>query len=211
MQKRYNNNPAFLDFMTLVSLGFISLFLMVIPFMNPVADQGKIDPVTQLMVNIQWPNDSRVDIDLHIKGPDGTITNFARKDGKYMVLDRDDLGAKNDTYEVNGQIKVVPRNMETLTVNDIVPGEYFVTVHFFGQGRMPFITKNGNLIKNPNFVDSEVVQIDFIDMHPFRVFYSTEVNVLAREEKPILSFIVDERGNVSDIRTDINVFIYNTK
>ena len=196
MQRRYNSNPTFLDFIQITALGFITLFLIAFMLINPIAETGKIDPVTQLMATITWDEESTSDIDIWVKGPNGTKVGYRQKDGNYIILDRDDLGSNNDTYMVDGRLQTVKRNMETITINDIVPGEYVLNVHFFG-----------GTGKNRGSV--ETVRIDLMDMHPFKVAYTTEINISYRQEVTILSFIVNEKGNITDMRTDVNIPLYN--
>lgn len=199
MQRRYNSNPTFLDFIQIIALGFITLFLMAFMLINPIADTGKIDPVTQIMINVNWDDESAKDIDVWLKGPNGTKVGYRQKDGGYIVLDRDDLGRVNDSYVVNGERQFVSRNMETITINDIVPGEYVLNIHYFGSG----LTNNG--------VDKgvELVKVDLIDMHPFKLAYSTEINISYRQEVTVLTFVVNKDGNITDMRTDIYVPLYD--
>jgi uncharacterized protein YfaP (DUF2135 family) len=203
MQKRYNSNQTFMDFIQIVGLGFIVLFLIAFMLINPVAKQGKIDPVTQIMINATWDENVNKDIDLWVRGPDGRTIGFNRKDGEFIVLDRDDLGKNNDTYEVNGEQKVVKRNIETTTINAIVPGEYVINIHYFGSGFT--LKKDGSREKDES---PEKVKIDIIDIHPFKIVLSREVTVSYRQEVTVATFIVNEEGNIEDLRTDVNIKIY---
>ena len=190
--RKYNSNLAFVDMLFNLLIGFTSLFIIAFLLINPIAKQGKIDPVTQIMITAQWAAESKVDFDMWVRGPDGSLASYQGKDRRYMVLDRDDLGIANDRYVINGQIRTVMRNIETLTINDIVPGEYVVSIHYFGPAKSTV---------------PEEVTVEITDMHPFRIVYSESHVLTLKQEKSFVSFVVDENGQIRDIRTDIEIFL----
>lgn len=192
--RKYSSNLAFVDMLFNLLVGFTSLFIIAFLLINPIAEEGKVDPVTQFMITMKWEDQSEVDFDLWVKGPNGAVSSYQAKDQRYMVLERDDLGLTNDRYIVNGESRVVRRNQENLVINDIVPGEYIVNVHFFGPQRM---------INEP----PQTVEIEILDIHPFRVVFTGEVTLTIRQEYTFLSFIVDEDGNVRDMNDEVQIFI----
>ena len=99
--RKYSTNLGFVDLLFNLLVGFVSLLLIAFLLINPIADDGKIDPVTEFIINVQWPDNSSIDIDLWVQGPEGTIVSFKQKDGNYMVLERDDLGISNDFVMIN--------------------------------------------------------------------------------------------------------------
>lgn len=203
MQRRYNSNPTFLDFIQITALGFITLFLIAFMLINPIAETGKIDPKTEFMATIEWDENITHDIDIWMKGPDGTVVGYQRKDGRYIVLDRDDLGGANDTFVVNGVSTTVKRNLETVTINTILPGEYVINVHYFGGGMERDAQNRPYFDKEP--VD---VRVEFMDVNPFKVLYSEIINISYRQEMTVITFVVNDKGEVKDIRTDVNIPIY---
>ena len=192
--RKYNSNIAFLDTFMLTLVGITSILAIVILLINPVADRGKIDPITEFMITLTWDDKQDSDMDIWVRGPDGTVVgwNKAKREAGYIILDRDDLGNSNDYTIVDGIRKPIHRNLETITINSVVPGEYFITVHHYG--------------KRPGVIAK--VQVDMMDMHPFKLFLSREVEIAYKDEATIASFIVNDEGNVTDIRTDINVILY---
>ena len=156
--KRYSSNLAFVDMLFNLLIGFTSLFIIAFLLINPTAEQGKVTPITEFIITATWDPDGVTDIDLWVRGPGPddrfTTVGYQNKDGRYMVLERDDLGIANDVYRVNGENLLVARNIETLTINAIVPGEYVVAIHFFG----PNNDKSLGLVEEVEVVDEEIVQ-----------------------------------------------------
>jgi len=195
--KRYSSNLAFVDMLFNLLIGFTSLFIIAFLLINPTAEQGKVTPITEFIITATWDPDSVTDIDLWVRGPGPddrfTTVGYPTKDGRYMVLERDDLGIANDVYRVNGENLLVARNIETLTINAIVPGEYVVAIHFFG----PNNDKSLGLV--------EEVEVVIVDMNPYKIIYGDKKKLSFRQEISFVSFVVDEKGNVTDIRTDIDI------
>ena len=194
--RKYSNNLAFTDLLFNLLIGFTSLLLIAFLLINPIAEEGKIDPRSEFMITSSWDDESSIDIDLWVKGPDDTIVGFPSKDGRYMVLERDDLGDTNDLIQLNGDTILIKRNLETLSINAIVPGEYIVTVHNYSTS-----------VSNENEEYPTPVTIDIMDMNPFSLDMSRTVKVRVKEEVPVFSFMVDEDGNIYDMNDQIDVKI----
>ena len=194
--RKYSNNLAFTDLLFNLLIGFTSLLLIAFLLINPIAEEGKIDPRSEFMITSSWDDESSIDIDLWVKGPDDTIVGFPSKDGRYMVLERDDLGDTNDLIQLNGDTILIQRNLETLSINAIVPGEYIVTVHNYSTS-----------VSNENEEYPTPVTIDIMDMNPFSLDMSRTVKVRVKEEVPVFSFMVDEDGNIYDMNDQIDVKI----
>ena len=195
--KRYSSNLAFVDMLFNLLIGFTSLFIIAFLLINPTAEQGKVTPITEFIITATWDPDSVTDIDLWVRGPGPddrfTTVSYQNKDGRYMVLERDDLGITNDVYRVNGENLLVARNIETLTINAIVPGEYVVAIHFFGPNN------------EKNITHLEEVEVIVTEMNPYRIIYGDKKTLKFRQEISFVSFVVDEDGKVTDIRTDIDI------
>lgn len=194
--RKYSNNLAFTDLLFNLLIGFTSLLLIAFLLINPIAEEGKIDPRSEFIITSSWDDESSIDIDLWVKGPDDTIVGFSSKDGRYMVLERDDLGDTNDLIQLNGDTILIQRNLETLSINAIVPGEYIVTVHNYSTS-----------LSNENEEYPTPVTIDIMDMNPVSLDMSRSVKVRLKEEVPVFSFMVDEDGNIYDMNDQIDVKI----
>lgn len=194
--RKYSNNLAFTDLLFNLLIGFTSLLLIAFLLINPIAEEGKIDPRSEFIITSSWDDESAIDIDLWVKGPDDTIVGFPSKDGRYMVLERDDLGDTNDLIQLNGDTILIQRNLETLSINAIVPGEYIVTVHNYSTS-----------VSNDNEEYPTPVTIDIMDMNPISLDMSRTVKVRLKEEVSVFSFMVDEDGNIYDMNDQIDVKI----
>ncbi len=194
--RKYSNNLAFTDLLFNLLIGFTSLLLIAFLLINPIAEEGKIDPRSEFIITSSWDDESAIDIDLWVKGPDDTIVGFPSKDGRYMVLERDDLGDTNDLIQLNGDTILIQRNLETLSINAIVPGEYIVTVHNYSTS-----------VSNENEEYPTPVTIDIMDMNPISLDMSRTVKVRLKEEVSVFSFMVDEDGNIYDMNDQIDVKI----
>jgi hypothetical protein len=194
--KKYSNNLAFTDLLFNLLIGFTSLLLIAFLLINPIAEEGKIDPRSEFIITSSWDDESAIDIDLWVKGPDDTIVGFPSKDGRYMVLERDDLGDTNDLIQLNGDTILIQRNLETLSINAIVPGEYIVTVHNYSTS-----------VSNENEEYPTPVTIDIMDMNPISLDMSRTVKVRLKEEVSVFSFMVDEDGNIYDMNDQIDIKI----
>jgi len=198
--RKYSNNLAFTDLLFNLLIGFTSLLLIAFLLINPIAEEGKIDPRSEFIITSSWDDESAIDIDLWVKGPDDTIVGFPSKDGRYMVLERDDLGDTNDLIQLNGDTILIQRNLETLSINAIVPGEYIVTVHNYSTS-----------VSNENEEYPTPVTIDIMDMNPISLDMSRTVKVRLKEEVSVFSFMVDEDGNIYDMNDQIDVKIRPNK
>ena len=205
--RKYSSNISFLDTFLLTLIGITAILAIVVKLINPIADQGKIDPVTELMLTLEWDSKIPPDLDIHVKTPNDDVISFRYKDNGWMVLDRDDLGHSSDRYRVNDEWITVPKNLEVINVNAKVPGEYVVNVHYYSAGP-PYFWADvpQNLIP---LKESMEYTVELIDMHPFNVVYSTKMSGLTlRKEQTVMTFVVNEEGNVEDIRTDINIPLF---
>lgn len=183
-------NLAFIDMLFNMLIGFVGLFILAFIHINPIAKAGKIDPVTEILITHTWNDESLTDMDIWVEGPLDTIIGYPRKEGGYMQLDRDDLGGRNDTFVVNGELQTVKRNIETVTINKVIPGDYYVNIHFFGT------TTNSNSV--------EISTIEIFDMNPFQMIFNGSVEAKFHEEITVVAFSVDERGNIFNVDTTVS-------
>jgi hypothetical protein len=96
--------------------------------------------------------------------------------------------------------------MEVININAIVPGEYVVNVHYYNC--LSCLKKQGqsSTVQLRSIHDPIDYTVELIDMHPFRVMAQISMSDLKyRQEHTVITFVVDEEGNVKDIRTDIHI------
>lgn len=191
--RKYSSNLAFVDLLFNLLVGFTSLFVIAFLLINPIAKKGVVDPPIILMIEMEWDDESKVDIDLHVKGPDGETVFYANKGNGYITLKRDDLGAANDTFVINGERVSVKRNYEITTMTVLPDGDYIVNAHFFS--RLP---------------GTEDIRTRVTQVTPFRTVYEGQVSLSTREEHTLLVFKVKD-GEITDIRTDVQVTLRQRK
>jgi len=187
--RKYSSNLAFVDLLFNLLVGFTSLFIIAFLMINPVARDGEVTPPVKMFVEIEWDKDAHTDIDLFVRGPDGVTVFYGKRDGAYMTLQRDDLGASNDTYLINGEVVVIKRNYEIINFTELPPGEYVIAVFYFsGMGE-------------PLDIKARVRSIS-----PFKSVYDGEViGLTPRNERTVLSFVVNSEGKITDLNTEVDI------
>lgn len=197
---RYNTNTSFIDKLYIMLCLFVLQFIIAFILINPIAKQGIVDPVTKMMIIIKWPELSAADIDVWVKGPDGTTASYVNKDGKYIILERDDLGSSNDYVKINGEITPISRNMETMTINALPKGEYVINLHNYSHSFNDFL---GRINEEPEYPIP--VTIEVIKINPFKAVFQKTVTLKYREEKTVLSFVITDDEKIDDMRTDVDI------
>lgn len=181
---------SFLDMMFNMLVAFVALFVLSTLMVNQSAS-GKVDPKTLVMVTLTWPDESTSDLDVWMRGPDGQIVGYPTKEVGYSHLDRDDIGNSNDTYYVNGQAVFVKKNLETITIDAVVPGEFAISAHYYGPYNGP----------------PETAQVDVIQIDPYKIVYTGKVSLIPTEEKSVVSFLMTPAGDVTDVNTNVSILV----
>jgi len=197
---------AFSDILFNLLLTFVSLFILSYLFINPIADSGKVSPPVEIMITLEWNDESRIDLDLWVMGPVGRSVGFLKQDNGYISLDRDDRGRINDTYVLDGIEREIFQNIETTVVRGIEPGIYYVNVHYFTGGDYDGFEPG----KYARSTIKEEAHVTIMEMNPFKTAVERKVKLSRDEETTIASFRVDESGNILEISTNINRSIMNS-
>jgi len=185
--KNYRSNVAFIDLLFNLLVGFVSLFIIAYMLINPVAKTGIVDPNIEIMITMSWDDKSPHDYDIWVDGPQNTIVGFTNKESGYMTLERDDLGTESDRFydETRGVWVNIERNLEVVAIRGLVPGVYYVNVHFFALKQM----KPGN-----------VVTVEVTDMRPYQIVAKRDKEILAnKSEHTMVSFRVTNNGKIVDV------------
>ena len=191
-QNRNNQASALHDITLLMAAGFFILFMVALWYVNPIAKLGKIDNKAEFIINMEWPGDLDSDIDIWVMDPNGTFVWFSNKtpNKSPVSLERDDLGDSNDTIMVNDVPVILKRNLETVTIRSILPGEYIVNIHYYSRRSMateiPVTIKVEKL--NPT------VKIVFMTNDPI-------VLRKPKDEIMVVRFTIDSDGSVSKVTT----------
>lgn len=164
------------------------LFALALAAVRAHSAHGNVKLHTQMLITLQWGGMSRVDLDLWVRGPDGTVVGYPSKDGRYMHLDRDALGVRSNTFVVNGETQVIPENVENVSVTQLLPGEWVVNVHYYA-GKVPV----------------EPATITVVALSPYRTVFKGTLPVANQQEITFVSFVAHRDGSISDIRTDLQI------
>ena len=82
-----SSDTVFRDMTMLALSGFIIIVLLLLPWLNIVAqDEATQEPSGSVIVEVLWPNDRNVDIDLWVKSPDDAAVGYSNMAGYYFNL-----------------------------------------------------------------------------------------------------------------------------
>ncbi len=124
------SNVVFRDIILLTLTGFISMVVLLVPFINPPTE--KVDsssPPGNVIVELFWDNERDVDIDLWVKAPGDIPVGYSNQGGLFFNLLRDDLGKYKDN---------TPVNYEVSYSRGISEGIYAVNLHLYREDKSPF-------------------------------------------------------------------------
>jgi hypothetical protein len=165
------------------------LFFLALLAMNPQAQSGKIESKAEFLITMGWPDSHPDDIDLYVEDPLGNIAWYHQREAGFLVLDRDDRGAMNDSVIVNGKKISSPIRQEIVSVRGIVPGEYTVNIQYY----VKYFTNTP--------VEPIPVKVKVEKLNPTVEIIYADTTMLDRvsQEKTAVRFKVDEKGNVTDV------------
>ena len=183
-QSRYKSTLAFTDLLFNVLIGFAFLFIIAFILINPITEEAQIKAKAEFMVIMEWDDKSNYDIDLWMQDPLDTIVGFPNKESGWLHLDKDDLGASNDTMIMrDGTTKTIYLNREIMTVRGVASGEYIVNIHLYS-------TKGLNTGPMP-------VHVEILKINPYSEIYSGVTTLqLNGQEETVLRFTVNQAGDV---------------
>lgn len=166
---------TFLGFLDLL---FQMLFVMMILPHHPSKDDTITEKPGVLSIEVSWPADWFTDVDLWVLAPKEHPVGWNHKAGRTLNLVRDDTGSLGD---------FIPVNVEHVFTRGLVPGEYIVNLHLYGnvQGKFPVPVK---------------VQITYRDDYnssSYIVFQEEVVLRFTGQEVTIARFRIDAEGKLN--------------
>jgi len=187
MRRPYNINNSFVDILFNVLIGFFMLLLIALCLIKPEINKKEIELKAEYMITLEWPNDSKDDVDLLVKTPMKQFVYYGNRDVKSASLDRDDRGALNDTMTLeDGTVIEIKENWEHITLRKTLKGEYVVNAMMFNK-----LDKTETEAK-----------IKIEKLNPYKLIYSNTLKFnKSREEQTVLRFTVDSNGNVTSRST----------
>lgn len=104
-------------------LGTLLVILLLLPHLPKDEESASERERGNIRVEIIWPDEMDVDIDLWGEAPDGPPVGYSNTNGVVLNLLRDDLGSYADLTGINYEI---------MTSRGLPPGEYTFNVHWYG-------------------------------------------------------------------------------
>jgi len=115
---------VFRDVLLLALLGFIAIVIMLLPHITTTKEEAEDHRAPgNVIVEMHWPSDLPVDVDLWVKAPNEYPVGFWNQGGPTFNLLRDDIGDEGDATQENYEISYS---------RGIPAGEYVVNVHMYG-------------------------------------------------------------------------------
>ena len=115
---------VFRDVIMLALIGFVAMVVVLLPHLKKATDaESDHRPPGSIVVEMHWPNEMQVDVDLWVRAPDDSPVGFWNQGSRVFNLLRDDLGLEGDASN---------RNYEVTYSRGIRPGEYVVNAHMYG-------------------------------------------------------------------------------
>lgn len=125
--EEFEDEPSatvFRDVLMLALIGFVAMVIMLLPHLSEKRDENRDTHAPgNVVVEIHWPDDLAVDVDLWVQAPRDVPVGFWNQGSRFFNLLRDDLGLDNDA---------TGRNYEVSYSRGIPAGEYTVNVHMYG-------------------------------------------------------------------------------
>jgi hypothetical protein len=181
------NALEFTDFLFILLLTFLSLFILTLLLINPVAKKAEIVQKAEYLIILEWNKSSRSDIDLWVESPDQKVVSFRSKQMGIMHLDMDDMGGLTDSFVTkDGNVSLVQINQEVVTLRGKQQGEYIVNLHLYR-------------LSEPDNLDP--IKVSVIRLNPFQTIWAQEVILTTMgEETTVLRFsILNNEGDVGEI------------
>ena len=188
---------AFVDFLFILLLAFISMFILALLLINPIPKKSEIERKAEYIVTLEWDDKSTDDIDIWIEDPVKNLLSFRNRAAGLMHLDKDDLGQINDIiYLPDGTRQVIELNREVVTFRGWIKGEYIVNVHAYKK-------RSGNDIP---------IKITLLRINPYKLLW--EENILLThhgQELTVRRFTLNLKGDMIKTNTIEKLFINTTR
>ena len=176
----YNeSNVIFRDLILLALTGFMSIVILLMPFIHPPTDTENTSvPPGNVIVELFWDNDRDVDIDLWVKAPEDIPVGYSNQGGLFFNLLRDDLGKYKDS---------TPVNYEVSYSRGISEGVYVTNLHLYREDEMPFVPIVAKLV---------VSVVDPSTKERKQILKSQKNLKNIGEEITVFQFKLDKKGNL---------------
>jgi hypothetical protein len=117
------------------------MFVLAFLLIAPVNKEADIKTKAEYIITLTWDDKSRDDVDIWLEDPTGGVLFFRDKEVGLMHLDRDDRGGLNDTITLgNGQVIMLEKNQEIVSIRGFIPGEWILNIHMYSKKAFTDIT-----------------------------------------------------------------------
>ena len=184
---------AFVDFLFILLLAFISMFILALLLINPVPKKSEIERKAEYIITLEWDDKSHDDIDIWIEDPVNNILSFRNRVAGLMHMDKDDLGQINDViYLPDGTQQVIELNREVVTFRGWIKGEYVVNVHMY--------TKRSD--------GDASVKVTMLKINPYKLLWEENILLTQRgQELTVRRFTLNLQGDITKTSTAEKLFI----
>ena len=197
--EKYKSTVGFTDLLFNILVGFAFLFIVAFLLIKPESKEKDFDRRAEFIIVLEWDAGAKDDIDLYVEDPLEGLASFRNPRVNFSHLDKDDLGAKNDTTVLpNGIIKTIPINREVMTIRGYIPGEWVVNAHYYSDyGVERSVNGEGEMeIGNPKTPNSALtVKVELHRVTPYDILGIWEKKFYYRgQEETFVRFTIDEDG-----------------
>ena len=152
-----DGGTVFRDVIMLALAGFVAIVILLLPHINPPATAKEgIDAPGNVIVELRWPDQMDVDVDLWVLAPGGKPVGYSNKGGKIFNLLRDDLGRRSDSTELNYEVSYS---------RGIPAGEYIANVHLYRNRQSVYpvpVTITASVKKTAQHSPREIVKTELM-------------------------------------------------
>ena len=187
--EKFKSTIGFTDLLFNILVGFAFLFIIAFLLIKPEAKKEDFERRAEFVVVMEWDNDASGDIDLYVEDPTNKQVSFRYHNHNYMHLDKDDLGAMNDTVvNADGSISTVKINREVVTIRGIIEGEYIINAHYYSLRSYDKINPKKPVV---------TVRVELHKANPYSIMWVGEKEFNHRgQEETFLRFRLDKDGKI---------------
>ena len=187
--KKYTSSLAFVDFLFILLLAFISMFMLALILINPVTKKTEVERKAEFLITLEWDKKSQDDVDIWVQDPQGQVVSFRNKTVGVMHLDKDDLGQVNDTIHfADGTSQVIYLNREVVTLRGWIQGEYIINVHMYNKRDRDI---------SADFGESTRVEVEMLRLNPYEILFAESFIMVSRgEEVTVRRITLNKDGKV---------------
>ena len=205
--RKYQSNLAFVDFLFILLLAFISMFILALILINPVTKKSEVERKAEFLITLEWDKESRDDVDIWVEDPLGKVVSFRNKTVDVMHLDKDDLGQINDTIRFpDGTTQIIYLNREVVTLRGWVAGEYTINAHMYNKRDISTPTGGPMAIEfqGPTPTHGAVrsgkpteVRVEMLRINPYKILFKERFTLSKRgEEVTVRRVTLNKDGDI---------------